>query len=378
MSSDQPKKFNPLLYLRNWYARFERPISSLSLIGGFVFDALTLRRVDQFWENFWVVIHLLIVAICIVLINREETEGADSINAAANPAKLHFWLVNVMQFFFGGLLSTFIVFYFRSAVLAVAWPFFVILFIAFAANESFKKQYARKDFQISFLFLCIYLFAIFFVPLLTHDIGPVEFLVSGGISVVVLLLFLWILKLSTKRGLVHGKKALVTSVVTIFIVVNGLYFLNLIPPLPLSLQDAGIFHSIARTADGNYSVTYEPGNFWNRFLKYVDVYPTYHSAPGQPIYAYSAIFSPIAFNIQIVHVWQEYSPTEKKWVTVNKVPLSVVGGREEGFRTYSIDTGLTTGKWRVNVETPSGQLIGRMAFSVVVDTPPASLDTEVK
>jgi len=32
--------------LKNWYGKYERPISSLSLIGGFVFDALTLRRVD--------------------------------------------------------------------------------------------------------------------------------------------------------------------------------------------------------------------------------------------------------------------------------------------------------------------------------------------
>ena len=33
-------------WTRSWYGRFERPISSLSLIAGFVFDALTLKRVD--------------------------------------------------------------------------------------------------------------------------------------------------------------------------------------------------------------------------------------------------------------------------------------------------------------------------------------------
>ena len=52
--------------------RYERPISSASLVGGFVFDALTLRRVDTFWENFWVVVHLVVVAACIVLVNRQE------------------------------------------------------------------------------------------------------------------------------------------------------------------------------------------------------------------------------------------------------------------------------------------------------------------
>ena len=62
-------------HFKNWYGKFERPISSLSLIGGFVFDAVTLTRVDEFWENFWVGAHLLIVATCIVLINIEENDG---------------------------------------------------------------------------------------------------------------------------------------------------------------------------------------------------------------------------------------------------------------------------------------------------------------
>jgi hypothetical protein len=50
--------------VRDWYARFERPISSLSLIGGFIFNAIALTRVDEFWENFWIIVHILLVATC--------------------------------------------------------------------------------------------------------------------------------------------------------------------------------------------------------------------------------------------------------------------------------------------------------------------------
>jgi len=100
---------------RDWYARFERPISSASLIGGFVFDAVTLKRIEFFLENIWVVAHLAIVAVCIILINREESEHVDPRDAG----KAHFWYINILQFFFGGLLSTYLVFYFRSATLAV-------------------------------------------------------------------------------------------------------------------------------------------------------------------------------------------------------------------------------------------------------------------
>src|SRR5579864_3352928 len=108
------------VHLRTAYARFERPISSASLFGGFAFDAVTLKRVDTFWENFWVILHLAAVGVCILLINRRKKPGVDP--AAASKAQ--FWFINLLQFFFGGLLSTYLVFYFRSGSLRVSWPFF--------------------------------------------------------------------------------------------------------------------------------------------------------------------------------------------------------------------------------------------------------------
>ncbi len=319
----------PLAKIRTWYARYERPISSLSLIGGFLFNALTLTRVDQFWENFWVALHLVIVAVCIILINRGEGRGE----------RFHFWLTTILQFTFGGLFSTFIVFYFRSAVLAVAWPFFLILVLGFLANQAFKKQYSRISFQISFFFLSLYLFFIFLIPVLLHEISRTVFLVSGGASLIVLLTFLSILK---------GRKTVLPIIFGIYVLVNGLYFLNLIPPLPLSLTDAGIFSSISKTPDGNYAGEREASR----------------AVASGKAYAYSAIFSPISFSTNIIHEWQEYNAESKKWVTAARIPLTVSGGREDGFRTYSIYTNLTTGKWRVNVKTADGLVIGRMSFTV--------------
>ena len=364
--------------IRAWYGRFERPISSLSLIGGFVFDAVTLTRVDHFWENFWVLVHLLVVAVCIVLINREENEGVDSIAAAADPAKLHFWLVNILQFFFGGLLSTFIVFYIRGSVIAVAWPFFAILIAAFITNESFKRHYARIDFQISFFFLSLFLFAIFIMPVLVHSIGPAIFLMSGGLAIITLLLFIGILKWATREGFKRGRAALYSSVIAIYIVVNALYFLHAIPPLPLSLQDSGIYHSVLRQTDGTYAVTAEDTTLRDRLLQYISVYPTYHTQAGVPAYAYSAVFSPGSFNISVIHDWQKYDDVSEKWISMQKITLPVIGGRSNGYRTYSRDADLTAGKWRVNVTTESGQLIGRMVFNVVVQDTTPTLQIETK
>ncbi len=136
------RKKSVLAHARSWYARFERPISSLSLISGFVFDALTLVRVDVFWDNFWVAAHLAIVTVCAVWINLlNNTPNESGTRPEADPHSLHFWLVNVMQFFFGGLLSVYLVFYFRSGTIATSWPFVFMLGLGFIAKEYVKSRF---------------------------------------------------------------------------------------------------------------------------------------------------------------------------------------------------------------------------------------------
>jgi len=357
------------VHLRSVYARFERPISSASLLGGFAFDAVTLKRVDTFWENFWIVAHLAMVAICIVLLNRAENRGADS----RNPSKAHFWLINMLQFFFGGLLSTLLVFYFRSGSLRVSWPFFLILGAAFVANERLKQHYERLYFQISLFFLSLFCFTIFIMPVVLHAIGRLIFLLSGAVSLALLYLFLHLLQSVTGEGIATRSRTLKTCIAAIFIVINALYFLNLIPPIPLSLQDAGIYHAIARNPDGNYVVQSEdPGLF--HFFRLTE---TFNATPGRSAFAYSAVFSPTALNTRIVHEWQFYEP-KRGWTTMSRVELPVHGGRGGGYRTYSVKNGIRAGAWRVNVETASGGLLGRVRFNVVLQAYEPALVTQIK
>src|SRR2546426_445235 len=78
--------------------------------------------------------------------------------------------------------------------------------------------------------------------------------------------------------------------------------------------------------------------------------------------AYTAIYAPAGLFQPINHVWR------REGQVVNVVSLSPVkGGRQEGFRTYSHKTSFPadpTGRWTVDVETSSGQLIGRLRFRV--------------
>lgn len=354
--------------IRNFYGRFERPISSFSLVFGFVFDAFTLRRVDTLWENIWIFGHLIIIGVFILLIHVQENEK----DGEKNPQKAHFWYVNILQFFFGGILSTYLVFYFRSTDIFVTWPFIFILLLAFIANESMKRHYIRLSFQISLFFLSVYSFAIFLVPVLVHQIGVKIFLLSGVLSLVFIAIFIAVLFAFINDKFSESKKTILLLILGIFALVNLLYFTNLIPPIPLSLKDGGIYHSLQKNPEGNYLVSYENhgiGDFFN-------LYPDFDKITGEPVYAFSAIFSPKELNTTIIHEWQYYDVSQKKWITDWKINLPVVGGRDGGFRTYSERSNLTAGKWRVNIKTIEGQTIGHLRFNVVPVTTQPQLSTK--
>ena len=234
------------------------------------------------------------------------------------------------------------------------------------------------SFQIGFLFLSIYLFAIFIVPVLAHEISTTVFLMSGGISVIALFGFLALLQKTTRIHFAKIRTELLSIVAGIFVIVNVFYFLNIIPPLPLALTDAGIYHSISRTSNGTYTVTHESESLREQLLSYFSVYPTFHTTKEGLIYAYSSVFSPLLFTTTVTHQWQKYDSVKKSWVTQIAVDLAVSGGRAQGYRTYSINGGLSDGKWRVNVLTPSRQLVGRMAFAVVTTDVLPPLESEAK
>ncbi len=369
-TSDTPKKKNLLTHARHFYARIEGPFSSLSLIAGFVFDAVTLTRVDEFWENFWVVGHLAIVTVCALLIHLIENEPGGE----ENPEKLHFWLVNVMQFFFGGIFSTFLVFYFRSGTIVSSWPFLALLAAAFIANERFKRHYARLAFQLSLIFLSYYAFAIYLLPIFFHAINHGIFLLSGAVALAAIGAFAGVLKIFSREPFPKKTKWVAgLSIAGVLVTVNALYFANLIPPLPISLKDAGIYQSFTVNSPGNYTAQAE-NQGWLSFFEWS---PTIHVQPGATLYAYTAIFSPTAFNTSVIHEWQTYDPAQKAWVTRGRIVLPTTGGGSQGWRTFSLVGNITAGAWRVNVKLPTGQLVGQLRFNVVIvsSTPPLITDT---
>ncbi len=343
--------------IERFYIKYDRQISSIFLVPGFIVNILTLRRVDLFWENFWIIAHIVAVGILIFQIQYEEKRGEEK-------SGMHFWYLSALQFLFGGIFSTYLVFYFRSGDFFASLPFYVLLLAIFIANEYLKKHRARLGFQIALFFLSVYTFAIFIVPVLAHKISPLIFLLAGVVSLTFVAIFTEVLFRFVVRGSQKLRMTLSAILLSIFAIINILYFANLIPPIPFAMNSGGVYHQVSRTEDGNYRIIDEARPWWNAFVLYEPMHLTHN-----PVYAFSAVFSPPGFMTEIVHEWQWYDPVIKTWVTKSTVKLPVIGGREGGFRTYSKISNLDKGKWRVNIETLKGHTIGRLRIRVIESYP---------
>lgn len=339
---------------RELFERYERRASALAIIVGLMIDAFTLHRIDLYLTNFLLVFYLVLAAFSIALLNLHHAGRARWVTEG-----VHFALLVAMQFGFGGLFGRFLVYYSRAGAIAASWPFLLILAVLLVGNEFARKYYTQFVLQVSILFLATVSFLIFFVPIIIGRIGADVFVLSGVLSVGLIAIFVWLLRYLAPVRVDPSLRALIPSVGLIFFAVNFLYFTNIIPPIPLSLSSAGVYHSLVRTPSG-YQVTSEKNRWYDIFT----LYDIIHLTPGSPLYAYSAVFAPTDFGAVVVHSWQKYDEKLEEWTDAGRIKFGIVGGRDGGYRGHSFKNTITPGFWRVNIETADGQLIGRIRLKV--------------
>lgn len=336
------------------YLRFEHHIAATFFLGGFIIDALIFAHVEYETKHALIIFYLTVAGGSILLFQflaRYRTESQKT--------PLQLFLPFMIQFAFGGIMSGMFVYYFRSASLMQSWTFLLMMLLMIVGNEFLRKRYYRLEFQISVFFVCIYAFLIVLIPYLQKEIGAQIFLESGALSVGVLVLFLMLLSVVNITALKYSLRTISMSAVAIMLILNGLYFTHLIPPIPLLLSEVGIYHTLTRTTDGQYVGTEEPVESYANLIPFRT-----HFHGGGSIFFFSAISAPTALNTVITHEWQYRDETRGAWVTSAEIHFPISGGREGGYRAYSQKNDIAPGKWRVNVLTQNGQSLGSYTFIV--------------
>lgn len=340
--------------LADFYHRHEKYAAVCCFFGGILYDSLTLGRIDRLLDNLVLLAYLLVLGGLIVLIGRLQT------GQSRHARLLHYqWLYPLaVQFLLGSLFSSYAVFYFQSVSLTRTAVFFGFIVLLLVANELIKERLTSLPLLVAMYCFALFSFFIFFVPVVLHAMNRWTFalgvLLCGlALAGVLAATFLRASDRSSLKpcGLAAGG---VLALLLLF------YWANWIPPVPLALRSGGIYHRAEKQGNTYRVEMVRPPRhlFWKKSEE------VFYLRPGDRAYCFTAVFAPTDLHTTLYHQWQRYDDKRGAWVQTDRMSYPVSGGREGGYRGFTYKQALMPGDWRVDVENPEGQLLGRIAFRV--------------
>jgi hypothetical protein len=343
---------NPIPILIKYLEKYERHVGMAAILLGFIWDSLTFSNPDQLLGNVILLFYFAVSAFGIILLALYKKRGE----------VMPVVLLALIQFAFGNIAGSFLFIYGKSGTFEGSSLFLLILGVFLIGNEFLRERYARVNFHISTWYFLSLLYFTFVIPMITGEMGTLTFGIGVASSLVAVSALLLFILYFSSRGLIGEIKKISLSIAGILVLFNILYFTNIIPPVPLSLKEIGIYHLVERTSSGNYKTTYEKPEWFEVFR---NTGKTFNRFNNESAYCFSSVYAPVKITTGINHKWEYHNDSTGKWQTSSLVSFPISGGREDGYRGYSQKSGLTPGYWRCSVETNTGALVGRTTFTIV-------------
>lgn len=340
---------------------------TIAFFGGFVTDALLLNRVDDVFDNSVLLLHVIISSVSLVAFYAALAERFGE----RWSSRVHKTASILMQYSFGGLFSGMLIFYGRSGDVGASWPFLLCIIAAIAGNELIKDRGKRLIFNVLAYFVGLFSYVVLVVPVFTGYMGPWVFFLSGLGALAIVYGVVAVLRKVIPQYIYLHTRQLVFVVTGTFVMLNGLYFMNVIPPIPLSLKEITIAHTVIRYPQtSQYEIKYEPIPWWNLYAHWR---PTIHPGNGS-VACYSSVFAPTKIKTEIFHQWDYYDENLGKWVEGFRISYPITGEASGGYRGYTTTQNYTNGWWRCSVKNTRGQLLGHKTFKI--DTTDTNVYTE--
>lgn len=327
---------------------------AIFFVGGFIFDIITLGRIDNLLNIASHTLYLLLVLTLLLtqILELEADPGAgrlvSSFFAHRNEA-VHFLL--------GALLNAFVIFFFKSGTFLNTFLLLALLALLLVVNELpyFRSRGPALKMVLFVISLCSYF--IYLLPVLLGHISSGIFLLSLGCALLVLVA-VWFLLGRIGLGFARLSRILLLPGGAVVLGFALLYGAKMIPPVPLSLLQIGIYHDLEREADSfNLYRETPPWRFWSQGDQ------DFLAREGDRLYLFCRIFAPGGFRDRLYFHFQSLDKAGA-WLSTDRIPLTIVGGRDKGFRGYAFKNNYSEGSWRALVETDEGLEIGRIDFRI--------------
>jgi hypothetical protein len=339
-----------------FYQRNELLVSLAVFLFGFIFDVMTLGRIDDLLNLIQQSIYLFILG-TLLIYEIKINQGTSTLSPKAS----RFWQYHdlIVHFLFGSLLSAYTIFYYTSASALTSFIFILLLAGLMLANEIPRFQQLGTPVRIILFTICLLSYFSFFYPILMGHVGRIPFWL-GFISSLIVLVVIWKVNFQTENNDYIKRKILIPSLAVHLFFLTG-YYLSLIPPVPVAVKKIGIYYDVIKL-DGEYQ-----GKHLRPYWKiWGQGSQQFLARTGDKVNVLLSIFSPARFNDKIFLKWYSQHP-KKGWTLEDSISLTILGGRDDGFRGFGTKRNFHPGKWRVLVETTDGREVGRISFIIVQD-----------
>ncbi|MCP4911969.1 MAG: DUF2914 domain-containing protein [Oligoflexia bacterium] len=336
-----------------FHQKYERYYNIAFFILGFLFDVLTLGRVDD-------LSNLLILGLYLALAKYFLLELYLKKSLLRYPDKIAPYIEEyrseAFHFLIGALLSAMTIFFFKSSSNISSYLILFFVIFLMLINETPLLKGGGTRFKLILFLIALNSFFLVFFPVLIQSFSMIVFLGAQVLFIVYAFLTFHFLRngdLTDKILVKHWIKP--SLFIMSFFTIT--YFLKVIPPVPLHLQDIGIYHQVKKEYP-KYRLTYkrEPYRFWKN-----DSNPFYASK-NDVLFVFTRVFAPKGFDQKVYLHWER--KVDGDWKESDRIELKILGGREGGYRGYGLKKNYSPGDWRVSVKTELGLEIGKRTFSI--------------
>jgi len=345
--------------LKLYYDKNEQQIAVLFFVGGFVFDMITVERVDSWLTIGQQAFYLAVVTAVLTQMFLEAGGPPPALEGMSAVRRwYHRYRTAIMSFFLGTLLNLYTIFFFKSSSLLVSFSFMFLLVFLLLLNEFNRFKWLGLSFKFALLSLCGLSFCVSVVPVFFGQVGVAVFLLSMGIGCLPMIALAgWMRHRAPEHFPRVRNQILVPSGLVLVAFLTG-YLFRVIPPVPLSIPFIGVYHAVEKRQDV-YRLSHErpPWRFWHNGDQ------EFRAQPGDRVFVFFRIFSPTRFSDEVRLRWYW---KERGWVQQDSIAIKIVGGRAEGFRGYGFKSNYQPGEGKVQVETTDGREIGRVYFDLEI------------
>ena len=339
------------------WARAQGQTPALAFFAGLGADILTLGRIDEPRNILVQVVYLTLAAITLTASLAEKSSWVNTGSGVKRLVARGLVRYGRLVFHFatGALLSAFTFFYFKSSSGLASLVFLLVLGAGLVLNELPALKRLGAAFRTTLFQLSLVSFLTYILPMAVGELHVGLFVLAAGLSILVA----WSLA-GLLRWLKVDAERLRQAFIRPALVVTGtfvvLYFLQWIPPIPLSVQELVVAHKVERVGE-SYRLEVDPDPPGGLFETEVSI----TKSPGERVYVFARVFAPRHFKDEVYLRWERKDEVEG-WVKTDRIRLPIRGGREAGFRGYTYKQNHQAGAWRVFVETDDGREIGRLDF----------------